>query len=446
MGYNSHIICIYMYGKKLKAIKFRMKGCRKMYGLFIEKIEQKLKAAEKSALIFIDVDNFKYVNYTYGHKFGDRLLERFYEILTGLLNDNCTIYRIGGDKFAVLVERFETIQEIEKLAITLLKGLKLVRLDGRVFYYTVSIGISFYPEHGSTVDDLCKSADIAFEKAKETGKNKIVIYSDSMILEVQEWVLIESYLRNALENNEFELYFQPIYETQNGRISGFETLVRWRNDEMGFVMPDKFIEVAEDTHMIISIGEWIFRNACMFQKNLQQEGYKDIVVSVNVSRLQLLQEDFVEVVMDMLEMVGISPDSMEIEVAEPILAEARDLISDKLKTLNGNGLRITMDGFGKGYSSMNFLKQLPITSLKIDKSIVDTINGKQGSVSLVDYMVHVAKSIDLNVLAEGIETREQYDYMQNIRCDRLQGYFLSRPLSERDAIGKLQHKGDEDQA
>lgn len=417
-----------------------------MYRSFIENIEQKLKIGEKSALIFIGVDNFRYVNYTYGHIFGDRLLERFYEILTGLLNGNCTIYRIGGDKFAILVERFETIQEIERLSVTLLKGLKPVRLDGKVFYNTVSIGVSFYPDHGSTVVELCKSADIAFEKAKEAGKNRIVIYSDSMNLEVQEWVLIEGYLRNALENNEFELYYQPIYDTKSGSISGFETLVRWRNDEMGFVMPDKFIKVAEDTHMIISIGEWILRNACIFQKHLQQQGYKDIVVSVNVSRLQLLQEDFVEVVMDMMEMVGISPKCMEIEVAEPVLIEVHDLISDKLKTLNENGLRITMDGFGKGYSAMTFLKQLPITSLKIDKSIVGTINDKQGRASLVDFMVHIAKSMDLNVLAEGIETPEQHDYIQNIRCDRLQGYFLSRPLPEKDAIGKLQYKGDEDRA
>lgn len=418
-----------------------MKGCFSVSGTgaLIEELDKKLKSVDNCALLFIDVDNFKYVNDTYGHRFGDRLLKRFTEILTGLVNENCTIYRIGADKYTVLSERFERINEIESLAVRILRGLKeSVEIDERVLYSTVSIGISIYPDHGGTAEELFKNADIAVIKAKETGRNRIVIYSDAMNVAVQERVSIERYLRHALENNEFELYYQPIYDTQSGRISRFEALVRWRNDEMGFVMPDKFLKVAEDTHMIIAIGEWILHSAGIFQKNLQQQGYKDIRVSVNVSRLQLIQDDFVDVVMDILDMTGISADSLEIEVAENVLAQASDLISGKLKTLNENGLRITMDGFGRGYSSISFLKQLPVTTLKIDKSFVGTINGKKESTALVDFIVHIAKSMDLNVLAEGVETREQFDYLQKIGCDGLQGYFLSRPLPEKDAIGKLQ--------
>lgn len=417
-----------------------MKGCFSVSGTgaLIEELDKKLKSIDNYALLFIDVDNFKYVNDTFGHTFGDRLLKRFLEILIGLVNENCTIYRIGADKFIILTERFEGIHEIESLAVRILKGLKEpMEIDERVLYSTVSIGISIYPDHGSNAEELFKNADIAVIKAKETGKNRIIIYSESMYAAVQEWVFIERYLRNALENNELELYYQPVYDTKSKRISGFEALMRWRNDEMGFVMPNQFIRVAEDTHMIIAIGEWTLRNACIFQKHLQQQGYKDIKVSVNVSRLQLLQDDFVEMVTDMLDMAGISSDSIEIEIAEPVLAGSFDMIIDKLKTLNERGLRIIMDGFGRGYSSMSLLNQLPITSLKIDRSFVNTINDTLEGTSLVDFMVHIAKSMNLRVLAEGVETGEQYEHLEKIGCDALQGYFLSRPLPERDAINKL---------
>ncbi len=417
-----------------------MKGCFSVSGTgaLIEELDKKLKSVDNCALLFIDVDNFKYVNDTFGHRFGDRLLKRFSEILDGLVNENCTIYRIGADKFTVLTDRFSEILEIERLAVRIIKGLKEpVEIDGRVLYRTVSIGISIYPDHGSTAEELFKNADIAVINAKETGKNRITIFNESLYTAVQEWVFIEGYLRNALKNNELELYYQPVYDMKTKRISGFEALMRWRNDEMGFVMPNQFIRVAEDTHMIIAIGEWTLRNACLFQKHLQQQGCKDIKVSVNVSRLQLLQDDFVEMVTDMLDMAGISSDSIQIEIAEPVLAGSFDMIVDKLRTLDERGLRIIMDGFGRGYSSMSLLSQLPITSLKIDRSFVNTINGTLEGTSLVDFMVHIAKSMNLRVTAEGVESREQYDHLEKIGCDALQGYFLSRPLPEREAINKL---------
>lgn len=417
-----------------------MKRCFSVSGVgkLIDELDKKLKLVGNCALLFIDVDNFKYVNNTFGHTFGDRLLVRISEILTGLVNENCTIYGIGADKFIVIAEQFEGIHEIERLAVRILRGLKEpVELEERVLYNTVSIGISIYPEHGRTAEELFKNADIAVINAKETGKSKITIYRESMYTAVQEWVFIERYLRNALENNEFELYYQPVFDMKRKRISGFEALMRWRNDEMGFIMPNQFIRVAEDTHMIIAIGEWTLRNACLFQKHLQEQGDGDIKVSVNVSRLQLLQDDFVEMLTDMLDMAGISSDSIELEIAEPVMAGSFDMIIDKLRMMDERGLRIIMDGFGRGYSSMSLLNQLPITSLKIDRSFINTIDGTVESTSLVDFMVHIAKSMNLRVLAEGVESVEQYNHLDKIGCDALQGYFLSRPLSERDAISKL---------
>jgi len=419
----------------------KMKECFSVSGTgeLIEKLDKRLNSVDNYALLFIDVDNFRYVNDTYGHRFGDKLLNRLSEVMTGLVNKNCTIYRIGADKFIVLTERFTEILEIDRLAVRILRGLKEpVEIDGRVLYCTVSIGISIYPDHGSTAEELFKNADIAVINAKETGKNKIAIYSESMYTAVQERMSTERDLRNALQNNEIELYYQPVYDVKSRRISGFEALMRWRNDEMGFVLPDKFIRVAVDTHMIIAIGEWTLRNACLFQKNLQQQGYGDIKVSVNVSKLQLLQYDFVEMVTDILDMAGISSESIELEIAEPVVTDSFDLIIDKLKALAERGLRITVDGFGRGYSPMSILKQLPITSLKIDRTIVNTINGTPDGTSLADFMVNIAKSLNLRVIAEGVESREQHDQLGKLGCDALQGYFLCRPLSERDAIGKLQ--------
>lgn len=404
------------------------------------KVEELLNKKDKFALLYLDLDNFKYVNDTLGHTFGDRLLKKLSGALGELLDDNCSLYRISGDKFAIIAEDYNEIHDIEKIAVKLLKGTKNpVEIDGRVFYNTASMGISIYPDHGSTADELLKSADIAMFKAKEAGKNRIVIYSETMNALIQEWVDIEKYLHQALENSEFELYYQPQYDVASMKISGFEALIRWRSDEIGFTMPSKFLKVSEDTQLIIPIGEWVLRNACIFIKQLNMEGYENMTVSVNVSKLQLLQDDFVDFVADTVEMAKIDPGSLEIDIAESVLVESYEAVAEKMKLLKKHGIKIALDDFGKGYSSLYYLRQLPVTSLKIDKSFVQIISSNEESRILTDFIIKCGKSMNIGIVAIGVETKEQFDYLSGLNCNKVQGYLFSRPLPERDVLEKLQN-------
>jgi diguanylate cyclase (GGDEF)-like protein len=390
------------------------------------------------ALLFIDVDNFKYINDVMGHTFGDRMLQLIGDRLKNLAKENMKVYRLGGDEFIILIDRFADPEEIEKWTVTILKELKKqIELDNSILFNTVSIGVSLYPDHGNTMDELLKKADIAVYKAKSAGKNRIVIYNEPMNEAVTERMCIESCLRTALENNEFELYYQPQLDLETNAISGFEALLRWRSRELGLVAPDRFIKIAEDTHQIIAIGEWVLRNACVFLKKLHQAGNKDLSISVNISMLQLLQDDFTDFVFETLDIVYLEPHYLELEITESILMESYETIPGKLKTLREHGVKIALDDFGKGYSSLTYLRNLPISTLKIDKTFIDTISGPDKNKSLTDHIVNIGKSMDLCVIAEGVETQEQLDYLKEHKCTKIQGYLFSRPLPEKDAYQKI---------
>lgn len=393
------------------------------------------------ALIFVDVDNFKYVNDTMGHTFGDKLLVKLSERLINQHISNNTVYRIGGDEFIILVECFTKKEELEKMSVSILKEFKsYVEVEGSSMFITVSIGISIFPEHGTDIDSLLKNADIAVYKAKETGRNRIVFYNEPMNEVLTERIHIEKHLRLALEKNEFELYYQPQFDIKSCKISGFEALLRWRNPKLGFVSPQKFIGVAEDTHLIIPIGEWVLRTACLFLKRLEQEGYAGLNMSINISMLQLVQDDFVDMVIDTIELCQINPRYIELEITESILMESYEAIAGKLKLLRAREIRIALDDFGKGYSSLNYLKQLPITTLKIDKSFIDTISNNAKNRSLTELIVKMGRSMNLCVVAEGVETQAQMDYLIKHNCNKIQGYLFSRPVPEGEAVIKIKEQ------
>lgn len=396
---------------------------------------------KKFALIYIDIDNFKYVNDTMGHRFGDLLLKKISERLleNGILNS--TVYRIGGDEFLVLVEKYYKKEYLERIAVNILKAFKPCFVVGKLnIYSTTSIGVSTYPEHGNETDELLKSADIAVYKAKEAGRNRIVFFNTPMNEEMTERMVIEKHLRNALDNNEFELYYQPQLDIKRSVISGFEALLRWRSPELGPVSPMKFISIAEATHLIIPIGEWVLREACRFLSNLEKMGHKGFNISVNISMLQLLQDDFAHMVMDTIDSVGLNPKQVELEITESILMESYEVIAGKLKLLRARGINIALDDFGKGYSSLNYLKNLPITTLKVDKSFIDTISNTGNDKSLTDLIVKIGRSMDLCVVAEGVETQEQMDYLIKHKCHKIQGYLLSKPVQEADIIKKIEEQ------
>lgn len=395
----------------------------------------------RCALLFIDIDNFKYVNDTLGHTFGDQLLVKASERFLQFQESNCSVFKLGGDEFIVLMESFKGIEEIERLAVKILQEFKAhFEIGKNSLFITVSIGISVYPDHGASMDELLKNADIAVYKAKETGRNRIVVYNEPMNEAVTERMYIEKYLRTALENNEFELHYQPQLDINANKISGFEALIRWRNSEWGFISPQKFIGIAEDTHLIVPIGEWVFKNACSFLKRLHQEGHTELNISINISMLQLLQEDFVDMVMETLASMKLNPKQIELEITESILMESYETIAGKLKLLRERGVKIALDDFGKGYSSLNYLKQLPITTLKIDKSFIDTIQEDEKNKSLTNLIVKIGKSMDLCVIAEGVETQEQMDYLVKHKCNKIQGYLFSKPISENAAFIRIREQ------
>jgi diguanylate cyclase (GGDEF)-like protein len=396
----------------------------------------------KTALIILDIDNFKYINDTMGHSFGDQLLVMVSARLGSLADGLTTIFRLSGDEFVILLEDFEESIEVERLAAKLLKGFNSrFDINNSNMFISISMGISLYPEHGDSMDELFKNADIALYKAKETGRNRIVFYAKSMNEAVSERVLIEKHLRTALDNNEFELHYQPQIDIVTNKVSGFEALIRWKSPELGSVPPLKFISIAEDTHMIIPIGEWVLRSACMYIKGLHQKGYEGLCMSVNISMLQLLQDDFVDKVIEVLDWSKLDPKYLELEITESILMESYEAIAGKLKQLKDRGIKLALDDFGKGYSSLNYLRQLPISTLKIDKSFIDTIGSAGKHKSLTDLMVKIGRTMGMCVVAEGVETQVQLDYLVKHKCDKIQGYLFSKPITGEAVLDTLIEQG-----
>ena len=392
---------------------------------------------ERKALLFIDSDNFKFINDTMGHSFGDQDIIEIGKRLSSLFEDDHEVYRLGGDEFIIYCCGFNGLDEIEERAGRIIQSFNTpFEINNSVLHTTVSIGISICPEDGGSIDELMRSADIAMYRAKSLGKNKYVFYSHNMQEAVRERMMVERHLRSALQNNELLLYYQPQLDVKTGKISGFEALLRWDNPELGFVPPLKFIGIAEETHLIVSIGQWVLRSACLFLKGLHIRGHSDLTISVNISILQLLQEDFVDTVLQVLESTGINPMYLELEITESILMESYQTISDKLCRLKDMGVKIALDDFGRGYSSLSYLKQLPINTLKIDKSFIDGINSGEAADSLTGTIVMIGRKMGLTILAEGVESREQMEYLTKHRCQKIQGFLISKPLPQ-DEAGKF---------
>jgi len=404
------------------------------------------KANTNFALLIVDIDNFKNVNDTKGHTFGDSLLIQVSERLKDLYTNEAKIFRISGDEFVVLINPFEKKEEIERKAVDIIRVFNTqFEVMKSALFLTASIGVSLYPEHGADIDSLLKNADIAVIKAKENGKNRIVFFNEPMNESLIEKMQIERCLWSALPNNEFQLYYQPQLDLITNKITGFEALLRWKNEELGMVPPKKFINIAEETRLIILIGEWVFKSACEFLKRLHRLGHEDMGISINISMIQLLQDDFVDMVIDTIDEIEINARLVELEITESVLMEFYETIAGKLRLLRSRGIKIALDDFGKGYSSLNYLIQLPITTLKIDKTFIDTISSDGKKKSITSLVVNLGRNMDLNVVAEGVEQKEQMEYLTQIKCDKIQGYYFSKPLPESEIIRKMGENWNENQ-
>lgn len=392
------------------------------------------------ALFFIDTDNFKYINDSLGHSAGDQLLVMIGNRLKENIMNNGMLFRFGGDEF-IIINRDMTEEEVKNQADALINAFKKpFELNFSVLHISISIGITTYPEAGTGADDLIRSGDIAMYHAKARGKGQYALFSQYMDYVIRERLSIENHLRIALERHEFLLYYQPQIEIATGAICGFEALIRWASPEMGFVMPNSFIPVAEETQLIIPIGRWALQEACAFAKELQNRSGKPYTISVNVSILQLLQADFADMVIDTLKTFDLKPELLELEITESIFMESYEMIEAVIQKLRNNGIRLALDDFGKGYSSLTYLKNLPINTLKIDKMFMNENVPDLNEESITGSIIAMGLQLGLSVVAEGVELQEQLKYLAKHKCSKYQGYLFSRPVPAEEAIEMAEKK------
>ncbi len=382
------------------------------------------------AVLFIDLDRFKVINDTLGHEAGDALLQEMARRLTHTLRASDVIARFGGDEFAVLLPEINDATEVAGVANKVLSALiQPVRVAEHECRVTASIGISTYPDDAQDEQSLMKNVDMAMYLAKAEGKNNYQFYSQEIRAEARERLVLESNLRRALEENEFFLHYQPKVDLQTGAITGVEALLRWHNPDLGSVPPDRFIPLAEETGLIVPIGRWVLRTACAQGVNWQRQGLPPISIAVNLSARQFGDEGLLAEITSALTDSGMSPSLLELEITEGMVMQNPERTVQKLDRLRAMGVRLSIDDFGTGYSSLAQLKRFPIDTLKIDRSFINDIPADSEDVAITEAIIAMAKSLDLTVVAEGVETAEQMQFLQGQRCDEMQGYFFSKPIS-----------------
>lgn len=401
----------------------------------IQKIEfalKKVSNGEKVAVAFIDVDNFKYINDTFGHDVGDRVIELTGKKFAMHINDKVTVGRFGGDEFLVLVEH---IQEADITGyVEHIKSVfeEPIVFDDHRFYLTVSIGISVYPKDGGNVETLVRCADMALYKAKEEGRNLYFYYNQEMMNKLEEKSKIQKAIKSALINDAFVLHYQPIFKSFTGEVAGFEALIRWNSDEIGNVSPYQLIRVAEETGLITELGKWIFKEACIFIGAFNKSRVNPVKVSVNISAVQITEQDFVGDIMRIVNETGVDPEIIDLEMTETVLIDVVNKGVNIFETLVGKGFAIALDDFGTGYSSLSYFNELPLAKLKIDKSFIDKILEDSNTKQLVESMIKLAHNRSIKVISEGVETESQYELLRTMGCDLIQGYYMSKPKSEEE--------------
>lgn len=416
--------------------------------LFQEQLKQAIanysRTQKAVAIMFLDLDNFKRINDTLGHNAGDQLLKGVASRLNGCLrksdaltrpNISNTVGRQGGDEFTILLPEITDCQAAVKVAQRILTVLSQPYiLEGHEVVVTTSIGIALYPHDGEDINMLLMNADAAMYHAKNKGKNNFQFYSRSMNAAALERLNLEIDLRNALERGEFVLYYQPRMEIRTGKIIGMEALIHWQHPDKGTISPAEFIPVAEETGLIIPIGEWVLRTACNQSKGWQKGGITPIRVSVSLSGQQLKQENLIKTVIHALETSGLDKQYLELEITEGIIMQDRKIVIGMLQAMKDRGLWLSMDNFGMGHSSLRNLKSIPLDILKIDRSFVKDIITEPADTVLVSAIIAMAKSLKLRLLAEGVETEQQLAFLREQGCEEIQGNLVSRPLSAEEAL------------
>jgi diguanylate cyclase (GGDEF)-like protein len=383
----------------------------------------------KLAVMFLDLDRFKIINDTLGHSIGDKLLQDVARRLTACLREGDTVARLGGDEFLVLLPRVDQVEDVAKMAERILEIFKTpFRLDNHELFISSSIGITLYPADGDNVQTLLKNADTALNRAKAQGRNIYQFYTSTMNARAFERVILESGLRRALEQEEFIVYYQPQISLHTGQIVGMEVLLRWQHPDLGLIPPMKFIPLAEDTGLIVQLGEWVLRTACIQNKAWQQAGFPPLCVSVNLSPRLFKQQNLVQLIDRILKETQLDPHYLDLELTEGTAMENAELAIATLRELKKMGVRLSMDDFGTGYSSLSYLKRFPIDRLKIDRSFVLNITVNPDDAVIAMLIINMAHNLNLKVIAEGVETEEQLSFLRLHHCDEIQGFIFSRPV------------------
>ena len=401
--------------------------------LFISTLESEIiKGKDKKvkfAVLFIDLDNFKEINDTLGHDYGDELLKKVSISLKASIRPGDLVSRVGGDEFFILMKNIEDYTAISNLCEKLLGILSCeISIAGKQVYTSASIGITVFPDDGCQSNMLLKNADTAMYSAKYNGKAKYSFFNKNMSDIVVRRVEIEKGLRHALENDEFEIYYQPQIDIINNKIKGFEALLRWNNSELGKISPSEFIPVAEKSGLIIPMGDWIIRTVYLQNNLWKSKGYIYDTIAVNLSAVQLQNDKFEENLKRIISETKVNARFVELEITESILMKDFEKSVKLLTEIRSLGINIALDDFGTGYSSLSYLKQLPINTLKIDKSFIDNIATNEREKAIVDGIIQLAQKIALDVIAEGVEAKEQIVLLKNMGCNQIQGYYFSRPL------------------
>ncbi|UFU00857.1 EAL domain-containing protein [Radiobacillus kanasensis] len=382
---------------------------------------------EKVAVFFIDIDYFKQINDTLGYKFGDKFLKAFGDRLRSLLDSSMFLARMNGDEFILLLRHFQSKQVAKNFAEKLIKAFEpSIVLDDHEIFTSISVGISFYPDHGKAPNDLIKYADSAMYVSKDKQRNHYREFDPSISARFKQALTMETELRRALSESQFELHYQPQKEVDSNRIVGMEALLRWKHPKSGYIPPSRFIPLAEKSGFIIELGDWVLREACKQNKRWQEQGFAPVVVGVNLSVKQFHQKNLVGRVAQILEETGLDPKYLELEITETIAMAHEESILDTLKGLREIGVRVSIDDFGTGYSSLKYLSVFPVTKLKIDRIFLNS--EQKQNLAIVKSIIHMSHSLQMKVIAEGVETEEQLNFLKQERCDEIQGYFFSKPL------------------
>lgn len=393
------------------------------------------RQGRKFALLFVDLDRFKHINDSLGHGTGDLLLQSVAKRLTAALRHSDTLCRLGGDEFVILLAEIEHAKDAAFSAQKILSALVTPhRIHQIELHVTGSVGISMYPQDGQDADTLMQSADTAMYHAKADGRNNYRFFEQDMNVRAVERHSVEGGLRRALRRREFLLHYQPKFNLVTGSISGVEALIRWRHPKRGMVLPEQFVWIAEDCGLIVPIGTWVLREACRQARNWQNDpGLYAVPVAVNISALQFRQADFLESVQEILKETGLAPHYLELELTESVLMHDAEATASVLNALKALGVRLSVDDFGTGYSSLSYLKRFPIDALKIDQSFMrDITHATENSddAAIIAAVISMGKSLNQRVIAEGVETREQLEFLHALGCGEGQGFYFSRPLAE----------------